>query len=144
MHAMLRLLAIGVGAIGVGAIGAACAAAAADASGAVVGGTVGGATGGDAGRGEQLYNSRCIACHSVDANRVGPRHRGVFGRRAGGLPDYPYSPAVAATDLVWDDVTLDRWLTDPQALIPGQKMNFRVTLAADRADIIAYLRTLKD
>lgn len=125
MRTMLRVLAIGLG----------CAAAAARASGAA---------GGDAERGQQLYNSRCVGCHSVDVNRVGPRHRGVVGRRAGSLPDYPYSPALAAADLLWDAVTLDRWLSDPQALFPGQKMNVRVTNAIDRADIIAYLRTLQD
>jgi cytochrome c len=97
----------------------------------------------DAIRGEALYNSRCVACHSLDANRVGPKHRGVFGRKAGSLPDFSYSRAVEGAGVVWDDATLDRWLADPQAFIPGQRMNFRVADPTDRADLIAYLKTLR-
>ena len=96
----------------------------------------------DAVRGEALYNSRCIACHSADANRVGPMHRGVFGRAAGSVPDFNYSSAVRSSGVVWDEQTLDRWLADPKAFIPGQRMNFKVTDSADRADLIAYLKTL--
>jgi cytochrome c len=98
---------------------------------------------GNAMRGEQIYESRCIACHSPDANRVGPMHRGVFGRKAGSLPNYTYSKALKATDFVWNDETLDKWLTNPQAFVPGQKMNFKVAKAEDRADLIAYLKTLQ-
>lgn len=94
----------------------------------------------DAGRGQELYESRCGGCHSLDANRVGPAHRGVYGRKAGSAPDFAYSSAVKNATVVWGQRTLDAWLTNPQALIPGQRMNFRVALPADRADIIAYLR----
>lgn len=97
----------------------------------------------DAERGEALYNSRCIACHSADANRVGPKHRGVFGRKAGSVPDFNYSGAVRNSGVVWDEQTLDQWLADPKALIPGQRMNFRVADPADRTDLIAYLKTLR-
>lgn len=100
------------------------------------------AAAGDPTHGEELYNSRCIACHSPDANRVGPKHRGVLGRVSGTVPDYAYSKAVKAAKVTWDEQTLDKWLTNPQAFIPGQKMNFRVNDPADRADIIAYLKTL--
>jgi cytochrome c len=95
---------------------------------------------GDAARGEQLYESRCIACHSLDANRVGPKHRGVYGRQAGVVPDFDYSVALATSRIVWSDTTLDRWLTDPEAFIPGQRMSFRVLSMDDRADIIAFLK----
>ena len=95
---------------------------------------------GDPARGQQLYESRCIACHSLDANRVGPLHRGVYGRKAGSVPGFGYSPALKASSVVWTAATLDRWLTDPQELIPGQRMNFRVASPDDRADIIAYLK----
>jgi cytochrome c len=98
---------------------------------------------GDAARGEEIYNSRCIACHSPDANRVGPRHRGVVGRTAGSLPEFNYSKAVKASGVIWDEQTLDQWLANPQAFIPGQRMNFRVNDPADRADIIAFLKTLQ-
>ena len=94
----------------------------------------------DAGRGQELYESRCGGCHSLDANRVGPAHRGVYGRKAGIAPNFSYSTAVKNATVVWQEKTLDAWLTNPQALIPGQRMNFRVALPEDRADIIAYLR----
>lgn len=100
------------------------------------------ASAGDAAHGEEIYNSRCIACHSPDANRVGPRHRGVVGRTAGSLADFNYSKAVRNSGVVWDEQTLDKWLTNPQAFIPGQRMNFKVADPTDRADIIAYLKTL--
>jgi cytochrome c len=97
----------------------------------------------DAGRGKQLYESRCIGCHSIDENRVGPAHRGVFGRKAGAVKGFDFSPALKASRVIWNEKTLDRWLTDPEATIPGQKMGFAVPEAADRADIIEYLRTAK-
>ena len=93
----------------------------------------------DAARGRELYESRCIACHSIDASRVGPAHRGVVGRKAGSVADYDYSPAVKASALTWNAQTLDRWLADPEKTIPGQKMNYAVPTAADRADLIAWL-----
>jgi cytochrome c len=98
---------------------------------------------GDGERGRDLYETRCIACHSIDADRIGPRHRGLIGRRAGSVAGFDYSPALRATTLVWNDATLDRWLADPEATIPGQKMNYRVAEARDRADLIAYLATAR-
>lgn len=97
---------------------------------------------GDAQRGKSLYESRCFACHSIDANRIGPLHQGVFGRRAGVVADYDYSPALRDARIVWDETTLDRWLSDPEKLVPGQKMGYRVEGAADRADIVAYLKAV--
>ena len=94
----------------------------------------------DATHGKELYESRCGGCHSLDANRVGPAHRGVYGRKAGSAPNFNYSNAVKNSTVVWEEKTLDAWLTNPQALIPGQRMNFRVAAPEDRADIIAYLR----
>jgi cytochrome c len=98
---------------------------------------------GDAARGESVYTAKCGACHSPDANRVGPMHRGVYGRTAGSVPGFSYSAAVKDSSVVWEEDTLDQWLTDPQALIPGQRMNFRLSQPQDRADVIAYLRTLQ-
>src|SRR5262245_3871878 len=97
----------------------------------------------DAGRGKQLYESRCIGCHSIDENRVGPAHRGVFGRKAGSVEGYDYSPALKSSRLIWGEKTLDRWLTNPEAAIPGQKMGFSVPSANDRADLIEYLRSAR-
>jgi cytochrome c len=94
----------------------------------------------DAERGKQLYESRCIGCHSIETNRVGPAHQGVFGRKAGLAPGYDYSPALKSAKIVWGEKTLERWLADPEKLVPGQKMGYSVAEAADRADLIAYLR----
>ena len=113
-------------------------------SAAVLGGLAGAAElpAGDPGRGKALYQA-CTSCHSVDENDVGPRHRGVVGRPAGSLADYNYSAALKASGLIWDPPTLDRWLTNPQALVPGTKMFFQLADAQQRADIIAYLQQLK-
>jgi cytochrome c len=97
---------------------------------------------GDAARGQALYQA-CSACHSVDENDLGPKHRGVVGRVAGSVPDYAYSAALKNSGITWDAPTLDRWLTNPSELVPGTKMYFRIDDAQHRADIIAYLATLK-
>ena len=99
--------------------------------------------GGDAVRGQQVYEMRCGGCHSVETDRVGPRHAGLIGRRAGAVPGFAYSPALASSKLVWNASTLDRWLTNPEALVPGQRMGYSLSDAAQRADVIAYLSTLK-
>jgi cytochrome c len=106
----------------------------------VLGHSVAALAAGDAERGETLWESRCFGCHSLDANRVGPLHRGVHGRVAGTAAGYAYSPGVAKSGITWNDETLDRWLANPQAYIAGAKMGFRVPDATDRADLIAYLR----
>lgn len=98
------------------------------------------AAGGDADRGGQLYESRCTGCHALDANRIGPMHRGVFGRKAGSVPDFEYSPALKRSGIVWSEATLMRWLADPEKLVPGQRMGYQVPEAADRQDLVAYLR----
>lgn len=98
------------------------------------------ADGGDATRGATLYDARCAGCHSVDDNRVGPLHRGLLGRRAGTVAGYAYSPALASAAFTWDGARLDRWLADPESVVPGQRMGYRVLSARDRADLIAYLR----
>ncbi len=94
---------------------------------------------GDADRGEQLYQA-CTDCHSLDKNDVGPRHRSVFGRKAGSLPDYDYSDALRSANIVWNEETLDKWLTDPRAFVPGVRMFFHLDNPQDRADVFAYLR----
>lgn len=93
---------------------------------------------GDPARGMSLY-SACMGCHSLDENDVGPKHRGVVGRKAGSVPGFNYSPALKASGLTWTAANLDRWLTNPQALVPGARMFFSVSNAQNRADIIAYL-----
>lgn len=93
----------------------------------------------NADRGAQLYQS-CEDCHSLDSNDVGPKHRGVFGRKAGTVAGYAYSDALKNSGITWDEEMLDKWLTDPQKLVPGAKMFFHLDSAQDRADVIEYLK----
>lgn len=98
--------------------------------------------GGDAQRGEQAYEARCGGCHSVDADRIGPRHAGVLGRRAGSVQGFGYSDALRRSGITWDAALLERWLADPEALVPGQRMGYRLADAQERADIVSYLASL--
>ena len=98
---------------------------------------------GDAASGQKQYEARCTGCHSVEEDRIGPAHRGVFGRKAGGRAGFGYSNALKNSAVVWDEKTLDAWLTDPEKLIPGQAMYFQVSDAPARGDIVAFLRTLR-
>lgn len=93
-------------------------------------------------RGQMLFESRCVACHSLDANRVGPALRGVVGRVAGKANDFEYSAAMAAATHVWDAAKLAAWLTNPENVVPGQVMNYRLDMAQDRDDVVAYLATV--
>lgn len=106
-------------------------------------GPVGSSLEGSALRGQVVYQERCTACHAVDANDAGPLHRGVLGRRAGTVPGFDYSPALRASRLVWTRQTLDAWLRNPEALIPGQAMDEQVADPQARQDLIAYLATLR-
>jgi cytochrome c len=94
---------------------------------------------GDPERGRTIYQA-CTDCHDLDKNDVGPKHRGVYGRKAGSVPDYEYSDALKNSGVVWDAATLDRWLTNPQAFVPGVKMYFSLSNPQDRADVIAFLK----
>jgi cytochrome c len=98
---------------------------------------------GDAARGANVYQD-CMICHALDQNEIGPRHRDVFGNKAASVPGYDYSAALKASNIVWNETTLDKWLTDPQALVPGAKMLFSVDDAQDRADVIAFLKAARD
>ena len=94
-------------------------------------------------RGAALYAAHCSSCHSPDQHGDGPAHRGVVGRRAGALKDFDYSPALRASKILWTRATLKAWLTDPEALIPGQAMDYQLDDTQDREDVVAYLATLK-
>lgn len=92
--------------------------------------------------GRELYEKRCTGCHALDNIKVGPPLRGVFGRRAAAHPSFPYSDALRAAKLKWDETTLDQWLADPEALVAGNDMAFRMNQADERSAIIAYLKQL--
>ena len=95
---------------------------------------------GDLMRGEQLYSARCGACHAIDDNGAGPRHRNVVGRIAATQAGYEYSSALKKSGLRWTLHNLDRWLANPNQLVPGNKMVVQLANdAKDRQDIIAYL-----
>jgi cytochrome c len=96
----------------------------------------------DAANGKVLYQAKCAACHAADFNGVGPSHRGVFGRLAGKAPGFNYSPALKASAVLWNEINLDRWLTDPEKLVPGQRMGLNVPESQERADLIAYMKQL--
>ena len=95
---------------------------------------------GNADHGRALYQARCTACHSIEYNGAGPAHKGVFGRKAGHAPGFSYSKALRDSGVVWKEDTLARWLANPEAFIPGQKMFVQTPDANDRADLIAYLK----
>ena len=92
--------------------------------------------------GRALYEAKCGGCHSVDENRVGPRHRNVVGRKVASLKDYDYSPALKRLGGVWTPDRLDSWLQGPQAMAPGAKMFFSVPDADQRRKITAYLASV--
>ncbi len=91
-------------------------------------------------RGEEIY-SRCLACHALAYDRVGPRHCGLFGRRAGSVPGFDYSDAMRKSGIVWDAATLDRFLAAPTQVVPGTTMGYAgIPDPAERAALIAWLR----
>jgi len=94
---------------------------------------------GDAKRGEEVY-SRCLACHALEYDRTGPRHCGLFGRRAGSVPGFAYSEAMRRSRIIWNDATLERFIADPLKAVPGTAMGYAgVKDRRERADLIAYL-----
>ena len=93
-------------------------------------------------RGRELYEKRCGGCHMLDGTKVGPPLRSIFGRRAGADLSFPYSDGLKKAGLVWDEATLDRWLTDPEAVVSDNDMGFRLSRAEERSAVIAYLRQL--
>ncbi len=90
--------------------------------------------------GQEIY-SRCFACHALDRDRTGPRHCGLFGRKAGSVPGFEYSDAMKKSGIVWNDKTLARFLTDPAKMVPGTSMGYAgVKDAQERIDLLAYLK----
>ena len=98
----------------------------------------------DVAAGKAVY-AQCVACHSVDAtNGAGPGLKGIVGRKAGSHPGFRYSRAMKATAYSWDDKSLDAYIANPQMAIPGNQMPYSgIADAKQRADLIAYLNTLK-
>jgi cytochrome c len=96
---------------------------------------------GDPARGEARFQE-CAACHKLDAaaNEVGPSLHGLFMRKAGELADFRFSPAMKRSGIIWTPETLEKYIADPQGLIPANRMPYAgMANASDRADLIAYL-----
>ena len=97
---------------------------------------------GDASRGENKFEE-CAACHKIERgeDNVGPSLHGVFGRKAGTLADFRYSPALKRSGITWSAQTLDTFLADPQKVVPANRMPYAgLADASDRTDLIAYLQ----
>jgi cytochrome c len=89
--------------------------------------------------GQEIYE-RCAACHSLDRDRVGPRHCGILGRRAGSVPGFAYSEAMRASGIVWSRQTLDTFLADPLGTVPGTFMTYAgIQDSGERAQLLAFL-----
>jgi len=95
---------------------------------------------GDSAAGRAAFEKRCTGCHALDREKVGPRLAGVVGRKAGAIPNFDYSDALKKSGIVWNEEILDKWLTDPESVVPDADMTFRLNDATERAAIIAYLK----
>ena len=91
--------------------------------------------------GKEQFEERCLSCHSLDANKQGPQLGAIFGRTSGTAADFEYSESLKRAKVVWDAEKLDKWLTDPAALVPDNNMYFKVEEADVRAAIIEYLKS---
>ncbi len=94
--------------------------------------------------GEELFQKRCGACHSLDREKEGPRLRGVFGRKAGTVATFNYSNALKSANVSWNADSLNQWLADTDRFIPDNDMNMSFKNPNEREDIIAYLRQLSN
>lgn len=95
---------------------------------------------GDPVRGKALFEKRCTGCHALTQNHEGPQLQRVYGRTSGTVVDFAYSSALKKAHVVWDDKSLEKWLTDPDAFIAGNDMDFLVSKPQERQDLISYLK----
>ncbi|NIJ32709.1 cytochrome c [Sphingomonas oligoaromativorans] len=98
----------------------------------------------DAAAGQALFKTKCTACHSVDADRIGPRLQNVVGRPVASVPTYSYSPALKKLGGGWTPARLDQWLSGTQKMAPGSKMFLQVDDPAQRRLIVAYLQSVSE
>ena len=96
----------------------------------------------DAVAGRAAFEKRCTGCHALDHDKEGPRLAGVVGRKAGSVSGFPYSDAVRKSTVIWNEAVIDKWLTDPESVIPGSDMAFRLSSPVEREAIIAFLKAM--
>ena len=93
--------------------------------------------------GATLFKQQCATCHTLNTNetaRQGPTLAGVYGRKAGTIEGYHYTPGYQTSELVWNDENLDKYLTNPQAMLPGSTMAYRQSKPDVRRKIIDFLK----
>jgi cytochrome c len=98
---------------------------------------------GDAARGKMVFEKRCTGCHALEGSREGPPLANVFGRKAGSVAGFEYSAGLKNLGLTWNDTTLEKWLTDPDMMVPDNKMGVSVPKIQERLDIVAYFKKQK-
>jgi cytochrome c len=96
----------------------------------------------DVAAGKMAYQNTCGGCHSVDEDRIGPRHRNVVGRPVASIPGFDYSDALKMLGGVWTPQRLDQWLSGTQKMAPGSKMYLELDDPNQRRLIIAYLESV--
>jgi cytochrome c len=102
---------------------------------------------GSARNGKTIYERQCLVCHETapEYHKEGPALAGIYGRQAGTAPFFGKYKALKGANFAWDEKTLDRWLADPRSLVDGRDtgMTLRIDDPAQRADLIAYLKSLR-
>jgi cytochrome c len=94
--------------------------------------------------GEAIFKRTCAVCHATEPgkNKIGPSLAGIVGSKSGEVPGFAFSDAMKKAGLTWDEATLDKYLTDPKSLVPGNKMIFvGLKKPEEREAVIAYLKT---
>jgi cytochrome c len=102
---------------------------------------------GDAEAGKILFNQKCANCHTLSTDPAhgpsGPNLAGLVGRTAGTITGWEFTPALHGAGLTWTEENLHKWLSDPEALVPGTKMLVKVPSKFEREDLIAYIKTIQ-
>jgi cytochrome c len=99
----------------------------------------------DIANGQKLYQQRCAICHSLKASETRPTGQhleGLFGRKAAAVAEFGYSTGMKASGIVWDEKALNDYLAAPTRVVPGTTMPMGIPQAADREDVVAYLKSL--
>ena len=100
---------------------------------------------GDSTAGEKAYASHCAVCHATTPgeNKIGPSLADIVGSKSGTVPGFNFSTAMKEANVTWDDANLDKYLANPSGFVHGTKMFVNLPSETDRANVIAYLNTLK-